>query len=121
MFSFMRLPVALPTTALLLLAGSAYGQSTTKPPSNSAAHGKTLFLTVGCAECHGTMAQGGVGPHLVPNPLPAMAIAGYIRNPPGVMPPYAASVLSDSDVADIASYLASIPASPSASQISELK
>jgi mono/diheme cytochrome c family protein len=88
--------------------------------ADDARHGKVLFLTVGCAECHGTVGQGGAGPHLAPDPLPADVIAGYIRDPSGQMPPYAASVLSDADIADIAAYLKSLPASPSPDRIPEL-
>jgi len=32
---------------------------------------RTLFMTYGCFQCHGTVGQGGnAGPRLAPNPLP---------------------------------------------------
>lgn len=99
--------------AVSICVGTAWGadaQSTTG--AADAAHGKTLFTTVGCSFCHGTAGQGGVGPHLAPDPLPADAIKAYIQNPGGNMPPYVASVLSDADIADIAAYLGTIPAPP---------
>jgi mono/diheme cytochrome c family protein len=77
-----------------------------------AARGQHLFMTVGCSQCHGTVAQGGVGPRLAPDPIPADAIAQYIRNPANVMPPYVQSVLGDAQVNDIHAYLASIKPPP---------
>lgn len=128
MFPMNQLVFAL-VPAMLLVAGAALAQSDTTAGTASpsaftgagnAAHGKKLFLTVGCAECHGTVGQGGVGPNLAAYPLPAAMIAAYIRDPAGVMPPYAASVLNNADVEDIAAYLKSIPASPKPGQIPEL-
>jgi ubiquinol-cytochrome c reductase cytochrome c subunit len=89
--------------ALALLATPALAQQP------DAAHGQRLFMADGCYQCHGTVGQGSVGPRLAPDPLPADAIAAYIRKPANVMPPYTASVLGDSDVRDIQAYLATIP------------
>jgi mono/diheme cytochrome c family protein len=77
-------------------------------PSGNAARGQHLFMADGCYECHGTVGQGGAGPRLAPDPLPADAIASYIRKPANVMPPYVGKVLNDQDVRDIQAYLASI-------------
>ncbi len=107
--------IAAPFTAMAQTSSENNAQ-----PSGDAGRGKTLFISDGCSECHGTVGQGGVGPHLAPKPLPAEAIASYIRHPAGVMPPYAASVLSDADVADIASYLRSVPAPPKLGSLPEL-
>ena len=76
-------------------------------------NGKRLYLKDGCYECHGTVGQGSVaGPRLAPDPLPADAIAHYIRQPASVMPPYVEKVLSDQDVRDMQAYLAGIPRPP---------
>jgi mono/diheme cytochrome c family protein len=82
---------------------------TTTAHAQDADRGKRLFMADGCYECHGTVGQGGAAPRLAPDPFPAMALSGYIRKPAGVMPPYAQTVLSDQDAADIQAYLASIP------------
>jgi mono/diheme cytochrome c family protein len=103
------------TAALLAAPLTAFAQT-----SGNAAHGKSLFATDGCAECHGTSAEGGTGPHLAPNPPPAAFIASYVRSPKGQMPPYAAGVLSDSDIADIHAYLRSVPTPPKPGTLAEL-
>ena len=107
----------LPAAALLAL-GSGAAQAT--DPGGDAARGHGLFLADGCYECHGTVGQGGPGVRLAPFPLPASAIAAYIRNPAGEMPPYASKVVSDADVRDIRAYLASIPQPPAVKDIPEL-
>ncbi len=89
-------------------------------PDGDAAHGKQLFIADGCFECHGTVGQGGVGYRLAPGPLPVGAIAAYIRNPAGEMPPYTSKVVSDKDIGDIHAYLASVPKPPAVADIPEL-
>jgi mono/diheme cytochrome c family protein len=94
--------------ASLLWSSAGMAQS----PAGDAARGKHLFMADGCYECHGTVGQGGAGPRLAPDPLPAEAIAQYIRKPTAVMPPYVEKVAGDQDVQDIQAYLASIPQPP---------
>ena len=86
----------------MFLASAAFSQS------GDAAKGKTLFMKNGCYECHGTIGQGGTGPHIAPR----TASLAYIRKPAGQMPPYTAKVMSDQDVADVLAYLMSIPGPP---------
>jgi mono/diheme cytochrome c family protein len=93
--NFMRMLLAV-TISLLGAPLTAFGQT-----SGNSSNGKALFIASGCAECHGSGADGGTGRHLAPNPPSAVAVAAYIRHPVGVMPPYAAKVLSDMDIADI--------------------
>jgi ubiquinol-cytochrome c reductase cytochrome c subunit len=107
--------IAAPFAAFSQTTGTAPAQ-----PAGDAAHGKAVFINDGCSECHSSGAQGGTGPHLAPNPLPAAAIAAYVRHPAGVMPPYSEKVLSNSDIADIHAYLLSIPAPPKLNTIPEL-
>ena len=85
-----------------------------------AARGRHLFEVDGCYECHGTVGQGGPGVRLAPSPIPASAIASYIRDPAGEMPPYTSKVVSDADVRDIHAYLGSIEPSRAWSTIPEL-
>jgi mono/diheme cytochrome c family protein len=94
----------------------------------SAKRGREIYMRVGCYTCHGTEGQGSnAGAKLAPDPLPAEAIANFIRNTdtsgPGfaTMPTYSAKVLSDADVADIAAFLASVPAGKPADDIALLR
>ena len=77
----------------------------------NAENGKVLFVKNGCARCHGTVGQGGAGARLAPNPPALAALIKYVRNPLGTMPPYTNQV-TDSDLADIRAYLATVPAPP---------
>jgi mono/diheme cytochrome c family protein len=85
--------------------------------------GKRLYLAYGCYGCHGTTGAGGgiAGPKLAPNPLPLEGIRSKLRTASGRMPVYAPSNLKDSEIADIVTYLQSIPAGPAADDISLLK
>ena len=87
----------------------------------SAAKGKDTFHRVGCYECHNYQGQGGVGPRLAPGPIAFEALKNYVRNANGNMPPYAPTVLSDDDIADIYAYLSSIPKSPPPDSIPAVK
>lgn len=87
-------------------------------PAGDPRNGKTVYLRVGCHRCHGTMGQGGFGGRLAPNTIPAPVFTIYVRkgkrhpdddpNWSG-MPPYSEKFISDSELADIYAYLASIP------------
>jgi len=100
-------------------------------PSGDPAHGKAAFMSYGCYECHGTLAQGNYNgiPHLAPHPtairlrgvnLTEASFSSYVRAPAGQMPSYSAAILPAKDVADIWAYLASIPAGKPDSQIPAL-
>ena len=79
----------------------------------SATSGRTLFMTVGCALCHGTLGQGGgAGPRIAPDPLPFEALAAFVRSSSREMPPYSDKILSDQSLADIYAYLQSVPRPP---------
>jgi mono/diheme cytochrome c family protein len=91
-----------------VLAAAAQAQN----PTN----GKALFIKHQCARCHGTDGQGGAGARLAPNPPTVAVMQKYVRNPTGAMPPYTNQV-SDSDIADIRAYLASVPPPPAVKDI----
>lgn len=81
--------------------------------TGNAAHGKQIFSSYGCYQCHGYVGQGGAaGVRIAPPPISMKAVMAYIRQPTGNMPPYTNKVVSDQDVADIYAYLQSIPAPP---------
>ena len=101
----------------LLVAAMVLAGFSLHAQNGNADNGKQLFMKHGCYECHGTVGQGGTGPHLAPRPLAAAALTAYVRKPGGGMPPYSAKVLPDAEVADIRAYLATIPESPAAKSI----
>ena len=99
----------------ILLCGLALSvvASTSGVRAADAAHGKEMYMKVGCYECHGTQGQGAItGPKLAPEPLPYDGFAAFVRSTSQQMPPYTAKLLSDNDLADIHAYLASIPKPP---------
>ena len=89
--------------------------------AQDANRGKHLFMADGCYECHGTVGQGGAGPRLAPNPLPAAAILAIVRKPIKEMPPYNARILKDEDVAAIRAYLAAIAPPPPVDSLEPLR
>ena len=109
-------PVAL--CALILAAGGARAAE-----DGGAAAGRQLYMSRGCYECHGTVAQGSsfTGPRLAPPVAPYETFIGQLRNPTGEMPPYEAKVLSDRDAAAIYAFLKTIPEPPAAASLPLLK
>ena len=88
----------------------------------SVARGRELYMTVGCRHCHGTEGQGSnSGTRIAPDPLPAEAMATFIRATHTAMPAYDARVLGDADVADIAAYLRTIKPAKPADEIPALR
>jgi ubiquinol-cytochrome c reductase cytochrome c subunit len=99
---------------LLIATSALWAQAPAAAPSGDAQHGRKIFESYGCYQCHGREAQGGLGtgPRLGPKPLAFAAIQKYIRQPTGQMPPYTAKVVSDKDLADIYAFLLSVKAPP---------
>src|SRR5690349_18303970 len=99
--------------AFVLLHGTCFAQQApaAQAPAGDAKNGEKLFMTVGCQECHGRVAQGSVfsGPRLAPGPVPFQAFVHQLRQPQSEMPPYEPVVLSDKDAADIYAFLGTIP------------
>ncbi len=98
----------------LLAAGCLLGAlAPALAQQGDATKGRAKFIAVGCFECHGRSGQGGAlnynAPALVGLPMNAEALAAFVRNPAGDMPPYAAAVLSDADVADVLAFIKSLP------------
>ncbi len=79
------------------------------PRTETVGDGRKAYLRVGCAQCHGTVGQGGsAGPALAGTPLPYAGFAALLRNPRAEMPPYTAKVLSDGDLAAIYAFVKSL-------------
>jgi ubiquinol-cytochrome c reductase cytochrome c subunit len=93
--------------AIGIIFGAAVLSAQAPAPKGDADHGRKIFESYGCYQCHGREAQGGLGtgPRLGPKPIPFVAVQKYIRQPTGQMPPYTAKVVSDKDLADIYAFL----------------
>jgi ubiquinol-cytochrome c reductase cytochrome c subunit len=101
---FIRFAAAVCTVACV-----SFGATAERTTTAQIAHGRRLYVATGCQQCHGLIGQGTVGPRLAPGPIPLDIFTRQLRHPRGVMPVYTAVVMSNSDVADIYSYLNSIP------------
>lgn len=102
-------------TALLLVPLACLAQS-----KEAVADGKQAYMAAGCYQCHGTVAQGGIGPRLGPKPFPVEALIAFVRATNRAMPAYGPEMLTDADLRRIHVYLSAIPASPSVDHIPQL-
>jgi len=95
-------------------------QSSDTPPAGNAQNGKKLFMSDGCYECHGRQGQGAAqtgAARIGPPQLSFEGFQSYVRDPKINMPPYSSKALPDPDLADIYSYLKSIPMPPKGKDI----
>ena len=91
------------------LGSAAFAQQPAKLPP-AAEHGKRLWASIGCYQCHGYQGQGSAsGPKLAPQPLPFDAFANQLRKPRDRMPVYTAKVVPESDLNDLYAYMQTIP------------
>jgi mono/diheme cytochrome c family protein len=89
----------------MLLGTIALAQS-----RGSAENGKRLYLRDGCWECHGYAGQGGRdGAQIANTSFTTAQLTRYVRRPTGAMPAYSDKVVSDEELANIWSYLKSMP------------
>jgi mono/diheme cytochrome c family protein len=109
------------TAALMIGAAQANAQG--KPPKESptVAHGRQIWASYGCYQCHGYQGQGGSGPKVAPNPLPMDAFAQQLRHPRARMPIYTEVTVSQSDLNDLYAYAQSIQKGKSLAEIPLLK
>jgi mono/diheme cytochrome c family protein len=69
--------------------------------------GQQLFVAVGCAHCHGDRAEGGsMAPAI--RGITSSEVQRQVRMPAGIMPPFSAAVISDTELRRIAGYVASL-------------
>ena len=120
------LTAALAVAGMLLLAhsdvaaqsGSEAPKTAAGAPAGNSQHGKTLYVTVGCYECHGYAGQGGRdGARISTIALTPQALIRYVRAPVGAMPAYTDKVISDQELTDIHAYLQTLPKAKPAKDI----
>jgi len=101
------------TTAVVATTTSAtttVAAPTTAATTGDTVKGKTVFLTQGCAACHGQLAQGDYGPKIAGTKLLFPQVLAQVRNPRNPDPaksmtPFDEATLPDSQVADVYAYL----------------
>jgi mono/diheme cytochrome c family protein len=93
-------------------------------PKGDTSNGKRIYLADGCFTCHGRSGQGGAyngpAPILAHTALPFDAFKNQLRNPADDMPAFSTAVVSDQDVADIYSFVQSLPGPTSPKDIAIL-
>jgi mono/diheme cytochrome c family protein len=90
------------------------------PPPGRVDAGGVLFKKIGCYQCHGGEAQGGLsGPRIGPG-FPYDRFFGYTRKPTGDMPPYSTKVLTNQELADIYAWVNARPRPPAVSSLPQL-
>ncbi len=103
-----------PLSAAIVLVATGYAQQ----PQGDAKRGSKLFVDYSCYACHGFSGQNGPGKRLVPMKMATVAFTAYVRSPgTNQMPSYSAKVLSDQQLADIWTYIRTLPDSPEAKDI----
>jgi len=80
--------------------------------TGNAQNGKALWDSPAtmCRNCHGTNGEGGFGPDLAGRHLTVAQFRHAVRQPWGVMPAFAASQISDQEIADFVAYFDGLPA-----------
>jgi mono/diheme cytochrome c family protein len=112
------LSLALVGLAAAAVTGAAFAQDAV--PKGDAMHGKKIYVSYGCWQCHGYQGQGGAAPKLAPQPLPYDAVLRQLRKPRGTMPVYTHVTTPDQDVADIYAYLQTMPKAKTVADIPAL-
>jgi len=113
--------LAAAVTAAILLPFAVSAQTPgagaqTAAATGDARNGRQRYLDYKCYACHGYSGQNGPGTRLVPTRMNMAGFLAYVRNP-RQMPPYAANAVPNRDLADIWTYLQTLPRSPAAKDI----
>lgn len=99
-------PVVL-AMSVVLAAGTAAAQT---PVQGNVEAGKTAWATaLRCANCHGPQGAGAYGPDLAGRALTFDQFRQAVRHPWGVMPAYTDRQMPDQTLADMYSFLGSLP------------
>jgi mono/diheme cytochrome c family protein len=111
-----KISLSLLTAAAFAVAASGFAFKAAAEdvvPAGDPVKGKSVYVAVGCFECHGRAGQGGqfnyATPALAQIELPVDSFIAFLRAAPNDMPAFSADVLSDQDAANIHAYLRTLP------------
>ena len=111
--------------AAALIVASSTGARAQDAPPGDAANGKRVYLADGCFTCHGRAGQGGAyngpAPVLAKTAMPFEGFKMQIRNPSNDMPAYSETVMSDKEIADMYTFVQSLPGRRDAKDIAILR
>ena len=92
----------------LTLAACGGSSSESNVPAGDAAAGKTAFASLPCVGCHGSNAEGNVGPKLAGFSEGWDVFQSTVRNGKEEMPKFGTDVVSDQQLADVYAWLISL-------------
>ena len=102
-------------------APAAKPAAQTAAPAGKIENGGVLYKKIGCYQCHGGEAQGGLsGPRIGPALFPYGRFSDYVRKPTGDMPPYSTKVLTDQEMADVYAWVNARPRPPAVNTLPQL-
>jgi cytochrome c553 len=90
------------------LVASVFLVSAAARPERSLLPDPDLFVSAGCAGCHGTAAAGAFGPTLAGTGLTFEAFLEQLRSPRGMLPPAAEGLVSDEQARSLFDYVTAL-------------
>ena len=87
-----------------------YGGEEAVRASGDALRGAELYVANGCQVCHGEVGEGIVGPTIARTGLDIQGVIAQYRQPRGIMQEFAAEDVSVQDIADVWTWLQTLPA-----------
>ncbi len=92
------------------LSDDEYGGEDAVRANGNALRGAELYVANGCQVCHGEVGEGIVGPTIARTGLDIQGVISQYRQPRGIMQEFAAEDVSVEDIADIWTWLQTLPA-----------
>ncbi len=87
-----------------------YGGEEAVRAGGDALRGAELYIANGCQVCHGEVGEGIVGPTIARTGLDIQGVIAQYRQPRGIMQEFAAEDVSVQDIADVWTWLQTLPA-----------
>lgn len=92
------------------LSDDEYGGEDAVRAGANALRGADLYVANGCQVCHGEAGEGIVGPTIAQTGLDIQGVISQYRQPRGIMQEFSAEDVSVQDIADIWTWLQTLPA-----------